>query len=273
MDTRAKCSGCRDGDGFDVPITMAFQPIMNITDGSVFAQEALVRGADGQGAGEILENVSEKNRYAFDQSCRVKAIELASELKIAEAGSLLSINFLPNAIYDPRACIRLTLTTAMQYGFPLKRIMFEFTETEKLDTPHLLNILRTYRSMGFLTAIDDFGAGYAGLELLSKFQPDVVKIDMELIRDIDKDRVKRMIVGPTLKMMHDLEIKVICEGIETFGEMDVLGDMGVELMQGYFFARPSLASLASVPALETLLDKKTELPSDLPSLPGMTANG
>lgn len=255
MSGQTKCSGCRDGEGFDVPITMAFQPIVNITDGSVFAQEALVRGTEGQGAEEILKNVSDQNRYAFDQSCRVKAIELAAGLQIAEAGSLLSINFLPNAIYEPRACIRLTLTTAMQYGFPLKRIMFEFTEAEKLDTTHLLNILRTYRAMGFLTAIDDFGAGYAGLGLLSKFQPDLVKIDMDLIRNIDTDRVKRLILGPTLKMLRDLDIRVICEGIETLGEMKVLQEMGVELMQGYFLARPSVASLASVPPLEQLVEQ------------------
>lgn len=256
MDPQGKCNGCRNGEGFDMSITMAFQPIVNITDGSVFAQEALVRGTDGQGAGEVLSNVSDQNRYAFDQACRVKAIELAAGLKIAEAGSLLSINFLPNAIYEPRACIRLTLTTAMQYGFPLKQIMFEFTEAEKLDTTHLLNILRTYRAMGFLTAIDDFGAGYAGLGLLSKFQPDVVKIDMELIRNIDQDKVKRTILGPTLKILHDLDIKVICEGIETRGEMDVLSDMGVKLMQGYFLARPSLASLASVPPPGQLMSRK-----------------
>lgn len=85
MDPQGKCNGCRNGEGFDVPITMAFQPIMNITDGSVFAQEALVRGTDGQGASEILRNVSDQNRYAFDQACRVKAIELAAALKIAEA--------------------------------------------------------------------------------------------------------------------------------------------------------------------------------------------
>lgn len=253
MNPQGKCNGCLNGDGFDVPITMAFQPIVNITDGSVFAQEALVRGAGGKSAGEILASVSDQNRYAFDQACRVKAIELAAGLSIAEAGSLLSINFLPNAIYEPRACIRLTLTTAMRYGFPLKRIMFEFTEAEKLDTTHLLNILRTYRSMGFLTAIDDFGAGYAGLGLLSKFQPDVVKIDMELIRNIDTDNVKRTILGPTLKILRDLDIRVICEGIETFGEMQVLQDMGVELMQGYFLARPSVASLAHVPSIPSLM--------------------
>lgn len=252
MSERLTCSGCRDGAGFEMPITMAFQPIVRITDGTVFAQEALVRGTAGQSAGEVLKTVSAQNRYAFDQTCRVKAIELAAELKIAEAGSLLSINFLPNAIYEPRACIRMTLTTAMKYGFPLQNIMFEFTEAEKLDTGHLLNILRAYRSMGFRTAIDDFGAGYAGLGLLSKFQPDIVKIDMDLIRGIDADRVKRTILAPTLKMLRDLGIEVICEGVETFGEMDVLRDMGVELMQGYFLAAPSLASLAHLQPLKAL---------------------
>lgn len=255
MDMQAKCDGCRNSEGFGVPITMAFQPILNITDGSIFAQEALVRGTDGRGAGDILKTVSEHNRYAFDQACRVKAIELAAGLGIAESGSLLSINFLPNAIYEPRACIRVTLATALQHGFPLKRILFEFTETEKLDTAHLLNILRTYRAMGFLTAIDDFGAGYSGLGLLSKFQPDIAKIDMELIRNIDADRVKRLILASTLHMLRDLGIKVVCEGIETAAEMEVLQDMGVELMQGFFLARPSVASLTAVPSLKQLNER------------------
>lgn len=247
MADRVTCSGCRDGSGFELPITMAFQPIIRITDGTVFAHEALVRGTARESAGEILQTVSDENRYAFDQTCRVKAIELAAGLKIAEAGSLLSINFLPNAIYEPRACIRMTLTTAMKYGFPLQKIMFEFTESEKLDTGHLLNILRTYRSMGFLTAIDDFGAGYAGLGLLSKFQPDIVKIDMDLIRGIDTDRVKRIILAPTLKMLRDLGVEVICEGVETIGEMQVLQEMGVELMQGYLLASPAFEALAPFP--------------------------
>ncbi|MDI7776070.1 EAL domain-containing protein [Asticcacaulis sp. EMRT-3] len=222
---------------------MAFQPILNLANGTVFAQEALVRGTNGEGAGQVLGQVSDQNRYAFDQTCRVKAIELAAGLKFAEEGTSLSINFLPNAVYEPRACIRLTLATAMKCDFPLNRIIFEFTETEKLDTGHLLNILRSYRAMGFQTAIDDFGSGYAGLGLLSKFQPDLVKIDMELIRDIDTDGVKRTILSNSLKMLNDLNIRVICEGIETVGEFDVLRDMGVELMQGYLLGRPSVAAL------------------------------
>ncbi|WKL58631.1 EAL domain-containing protein [Asticcacaulis sp. ZE23SCel15] len=242
MADKTSCNGCRDGVGFELPITMAFQPIVDVAEGSVFAHEALVRGVNGEGAGQVLAQVSDQNRYAFDQACRVKAIELAAGLKFAQNGTHLSINFLPNAVYEPRACIRLTLATAMKYDFPLRNIIFEFTETEKLDTVHLLNILRSYRAMGFKTAIDDFGSGYAGLGLLSKFQPDLVKIDMDLIRDIDKDRVKRVILNNTIKILTELDIQVICEGIETHAEYTVLKDMGVKLMQGYLFGRPAVAA-------------------------------
>jgi EAL domain-containing protein (putative c-di-GMP-specific phosphodiesterase class I) len=245
MGAGATCTGCRDGAGFDLPITMAFQPILNIANDTVFAQEALVRGVNGEGAGKVLEHVSDQNRYAFDQTCRVKAIELAAGLKFAEESASLSINFLPNAVYEPRACIRLTLAAAMKHDFPLNRIIFEFTESENLDTDHLLNILRSYRAMGFQTAIDDFGSGYAGLGLLAKFQPDLVKIDMDLIRSIDTDGVKRKILRHTLNMLKALGSQVICEGVETVGEFDVLRDMGVELMQGYLLGRPSIAAITS----------------------------
>ncbi len=239
----AVCQGCRDGAAFELPITMAFQPIVDVRSHTVFAYEALVRGADGQGAGAVLAQVSAANRYAFDQTCRVKAIELASDLKLADTGALLSINFLPNAVYEPRACIRLTLAAAMRTGFPIQRIMFEFTEVERLDTPHVLHILRSYRAMGFKTAIDDFGAGYAGLGLLSEFQPDLVKLDMELIRGIEKSSVKQIIVRNTLGMLRDLGITPICEGIETMGECELLQELGVDLMQGYLFSKPDVAKL------------------------------
>ncbi|WP_306259339.1 EAL domain-containing protein [Pararhizobium sp. IMCC21322] len=224
-------------------MTMAFQPIVNCNTASIFAYEALLRGTDGAGAGAILSQVTNDNRYAFDQSCRVTAIELAAELGMAQDGAFLSINFLPNAVYEPKACIRLTLETAMRTGFPVDRILFEFTEVERLDTAHVLNILRTYRSLGFKTAIDDFGAGFAGLDLLSKFQPDVVKLDMGLVRAIDQSRVKRIMVKNILNMVQDLGIVLVCEGVETQAEFEVLSDFGVELMQGYFFAEPEIKSL------------------------------
>jgi EAL domain-containing protein (putative c-di-GMP-specific phosphodiesterase class I) len=244
MTQSTSCDGCRGGAGFELPITMAFQPIVDVNTGRVFAHEALVRGEDGASAYEILSQVSEENRYAFDQACRVKAIEMAADLGLASQGANLSINFLPAAVYEPRACIRATLLAAMRTGFPLNQIMFEFTESERLDTAHVLNILRTYRAMGFMTALDDFGAAFAGVGLLSKFQPDIVKLDMDLIRNIDRDKTKRIIVKSTVDMLRDLDILPICEGIERIEEYKVLRDLGVDLMQGYLFARPALASLA-----------------------------
>ena len=243
MTNRKTCQGCRDGARFAPEITMAFQPILDVRNRRMFAYEALLRGSEGEGAGVILAQVTDANRYAFDQKCRVTAIELATGLHLAEQDAYLSINFLPNAVYEPKACIKLTLETAVRTGFPVERIMFEFTESERVDTTHLLNILHAYRNLGFKTAIDDFGAGYAGLDLLSKFQPDVVKLDMGLIRDIDRSPVKATMLRHNVRMLHDLGIEVVCEGIETQAEFDVLHDLGVDLMQGYFFARPATRSL------------------------------
>lgn len=238
------CTGCQGGAKFELPFSMAFQPIIDISNRTIFAHEALVRGISEEGAQSILSQVAEHNRYAFDQQCRVKAIELATDLNLPADGARLSINFMPNAVYEPRACIRLTLETAMRTGFPLQNIIFEFTEEERVDTEHLLNILRSYRAMGFLTAIDDFGAGYAGLGLLSKFQPDIVKLDMELIRDIDRDRTKQLIVKSMLDLLSSMGIQTICEGVETGEELRTLEDLGARLIQGYVLAPPMFEKLA-----------------------------
>ena len=245
------CQGCRDGSGFTLPFSMAFQPIVDAATGLTFAHEALVRGSNGEGAYTVLSAVDDSNRYAFDQQCRVKAIELAAKLGLASGGTFLSINFMPNAVYEPRACIRLTLDAASRTGFPLDHIIFEFTEAERLDTAHLLNILKTYKATGFKTAIDDFGAGHAGLQLLAKFQPDIVKIDMDLVRGIDAEPVKRSILRHTLRLLDELGITPVCEGVETVGEFAALQDLGVCLIQGYVLARPAFESLAtpSIPAL------------------------
>jgi EAL domain-containing protein (putative c-di-GMP-specific phosphodiesterase class I) len=237
----------------DVPFSMAFQPIVDIRTGAIFAHEALVRGPTGESAATVLNQIDAENRYAFDQECRVKAIELASALYDPGDQVKLSINFMPNAVYEPRACIRLTLATATKTGFPLDRIIFEFTENEKLDTKHVLHILRTYREMGFKTAIDDFGAGHAGLALLAQFQPDIVKLDMDMVRGIDIDPVRRTIVKHTLRMLEELDVVPLCEGVESAEELKVLNDLGVFLIQGYVLARPSFQSLAVPVDPHTLL--------------------
>ena len=242
------CVECRNGESFILPFSMAFQPIIDVRTHQVFAHEALVRGPNGEGAGSVLSVIDASNRYAFDQQCRVKAIELASALYAEGDNVGLSINFMPNAVYEPRACIRLTLAAAMRTKFPTKNIIFEFTENEQLDTAHLFNILRTYRDMGFRTAIDDFGAGHAGLALLAQFQPDIAKLDMALIRGIDTDTARQKIVKHTVAMLHNLGVTPLCEGIETIGELQVLKDLGVNLMQGYLIARPAFEALAELRA-------------------------
>ncbi len=233
---------------FPVPFTMAFQPIVDDATGGVYAHEALVRGVDGSGAGSVLEHLTPGNRWAFDQESRIVAVELAARLGLAEPDqtALISINFLPNAVSDPAFCVQPLVEAAQAVDLPLNRILFEFTEYEPIDPGHLQAILKTYRGMGFRTAIDDFGAGYSGLTLLSQFQPDVVKLDMALIRCIDVDRVKRTIVTHLVRLADDLGVTVIAEGIETACEYDVLRDLGVCLFQGYLFAKPAFEALAPV---------------------------
>jgi len=223
---------------------MAFQPIVDRASGTVFAYEALVRGVNGEGAGSVLGAVDDSNRYAFDQAARVRAIELAAQLELPRKATNVSINFLPNAVYTPEACIRTTLETATRVNYPIDAIIFELTEGEAVaDAGHLTRIVESYRKMGFKTAIDDFGAGYSGLNLLARFQPDIVKLDMELVRDIDTIHAKRVIVAGIMQICTDLGITVIGEGIETAGESTALIDLGIPLQQGYFFARPGFEAL------------------------------
>ena len=238
------CSACREGNELDFEFSMAFQPIVDLRDNSIFAYEALVRGCDGSGAAAILGKVNEQNRYAFDQACRVKAVELASRLQIS---CFVSINFLPNAVYQAATCIRATLEAARRFGFPTERLIFEITENEELvDKEHLKSIIREYRLKGFKTAIDDFGAGYSGLNLLAEFQPDIIKLDMTLVRSIGTDPVRQAIVQGILGVCKALNIEVIAEGVETNAELQQLLALGINFYQGYLFAKPEYETLPAV---------------------------
>lgn len=232
---------------FPVPITMAFQPIVDIQTGRAFAHEALVRGVGGMGAGEVLAQVTPGNRWAFDRDSRLVALHLAARLGLAAADetAMVSINFMPNAADDPEHSVEPLLSAATAAGLPPNRILFEFTEHEPVDPARLQTVLRTYRRLGFRTAIDDFGAGYSGLNLLTRFQPDLMKLDMGLIRCIDVDRIKRTLVTHMIDLATDLGVGVVAEGVETPGEYEVLRELGVGLMQGYLFARPALEALVA----------------------------
>jgi EAL domain-containing protein (putative c-di-GMP-specific phosphodiesterase class I) len=226
---------------------MAFQPIYDAVDDRVWGYEALVRGVSGEGAFEVLSKVSPEQKYRFDQDCRVKAIELASRLFPAGEDLKLSINFMPNAVYEPAACLRATLRAAARCGFPTSAIMFEFTENEEVaDTVHLTNIITEYRRQGFTTAIDDFGAGHAGLGLLVEFQPDLIKIDMKLVRGVDASPVRQAVITGIVGIADQLGITVLAEGVETEAEFLVLQAGGIRLFQGYWFAKPAFEELPQI---------------------------
>lgn len=243
---RDACGACRDGRKVAFDFTMAFQPIVDLPAGTVWGYEALVRGPSGESAQSILARVEDDTRYAFDQACRVKAIELAARL-LPHDGTRLSINFKPNAVYEPTACIRLTLATARRTGFDPRRLMFELTEDEPMrDIGHVRGIVETYRKLGFMTAIDDFGAGHAGLTLLVELRPDLIKLDMALIRGIDSSATRRISVGAVASMARALDIDCLAEGLETRAEVDAVRALGIDLCQGFYFARPMTGGLPAV---------------------------
>lgn len=240
------CASCQDGNLLDFDVRMAFQPIVDARDESVFGYEALVRSMQGGSAAEVIARVRPEQLYRFDQTCRVKAIETAAGLGLRER---LSINFFPNAVYEPATCIRLTLSAAQRCGFPTEKLIFETAESEKVhDQGHVTRIFRDYRARGFLTAIDDFGAGYAGLTLLANFQPDLVKLDIALVRGIHDDPVRQAIVRGMVGICAEIGSTVLAEGVQTAEEFRFLRTLGIPLYQGYLFGRPQLEALSGVDA-------------------------
>ena len=234
------CSACRDGDPLDFQFSYAYQPILDVKRHSLFAHEALVRGPAGESAFSVLSQVNEDNRYKFDQACRVKAIQTAAAISLP---SRLSINFMPNAIYKPELCIRTTLEAARQFNFPVDRIIFETVEGEQVnDGKWLAQVLKEYQRIGFLTAIDDFGAGFAGLNLLADFHPDIIKLDMGLVRDIHTNKSRQAIVRGIACIAGELNIMLVAEGVEVLDEYLCLRDLGIDLMQGYLFSKPLFES-------------------------------
>lgn len=236
------CKLCTSGPHF--PFSMAFQPIVDVEHGTVLAYEALARGPKGEPAHTVLDRTLHNNRYATDQRCREKAIVISAALGILETPADLSINFYPNAVYEPKQCLVRTFNAAQSVKFPLERVIFEVTEVEKVRSQeHLKDIMAEYKSHGLRVAIDDFGAGHSGLGLLSVFQPDIIKVDQALIQRIDERKASRTIVRSLVQVCRDLNISIIGEGVERAEEMHTLCDLGIYQMQGFYFCRPAFEAL------------------------------
>ncbi len=251
-DLPPKCSACQDGVSPPFPMTMAFQPIVDVLESRVYAYEALVRGLNNEPAGVVMAQLTEETRYSFDQNCRVAALTLASRLGLQNTDARLSINFMPGAVYSPAACIRLTLETARALNFPLDRIIFEITELERVrDRNHLRIIAEEYRRHGFQLALDDFGAGYSGHNLLADVAPEIIKLDIDLIRNIHQRPAALAIVRSTVQLCKDLGVACIAEGVETIEEFRALLTCDIRLMQGYLLARPAFEALPGFTQVDT----------------------
>jgi EAL domain-containing protein (putative c-di-GMP-specific phosphodiesterase class I) len=238
----ASLRGKHGGPEIALPaFTMAFQPIVHAS--GIFAHEALVRGPGGESADTVFRQLDASNLYRFDQACRIRAIEMA--VALSPQPPRLSVNLVPGAIYQPETCIQNTVAVAERVGMPISNIIFEVSEAEKVtDRKRLVSIFREYRRHGLKTAIDDFGAGYSGLDLLSEFQPEIIKLDIALIRNLHKRPASRAIVRAIASLCQELKILSVAEGVETEDEMHALQDLGLELFQGYLFARPAIAAFA-----------------------------
>ncbi len=222
----------------------AFQPIVDVASGSVFSYEALLRGPNNEPAGVILGTMSDAEIHALDETGRQRALELASALGME---ARLNLNFMPRSIIDSDAAIESTFAAAARLGFPADRIVLEITETQAIsDHGRFTATVNQIRARGVRVAIDDFGAGYSGLNLLANFQPDMVKLDMELVRNIPRSGPRQAIVRAIIQVCFDLGIDFIAEGVESEDEMRWFEHQGVRLFQGYLFARPAFEQLPPV---------------------------
>jgi EAL domain-containing protein (putative c-di-GMP-specific phosphodiesterase class I) len=226
---------------------MAFQPIVHGAHGGVFAYEALARGLNGESAFTLFEKAGTTNFSAMDEACRVAAIELSAKLGLVRNGGFLSINFSPLCFSRSEEFLKATIEAATRVGMPLDRIIVEITENESISQDQLEGILDGHRRYGFATAIDDFGAGFNGLELLSRFEPDMVKIDMQLTRGIHLNPRTQKIVQRIVDLCHELGVVVIAEGVENEAEFRQLQAAGIGLFQGYHFCKPAFEQLLKGP--------------------------
>lgn len=218
------------------------QPILR-PDGSVFGHEALARGVEANGAligaGALFGAAAESNLlFSLDLAARRSAIQTWA--KVAPRGQTLFVNFNPSSIYDPAYCLRTTVTAVSELGLTPGNIVFEVTESgEVKNKAHLKGILNFYRKAGFRVALDDVGAGFSGLNMLQEIRPDILKIDMDLMRGIDTDGFRQSIVSHLIALAHEQDILVVAEGLETPQEIAFAQQAGADLLQGFGLARPA----------------------------------
>lgn len=222
-------------------IQAVFQPIISLVDGEVFGYEALSRGPQGS----LLENpellfpAAEKFNKVWELEflCRSKALARSNGLP---KDKMLFLNVDPKIINDPRFQKGVTLDMLAHHKIDASNIIFEITEKNSIeDYKSFRQILDNYTSQGYKIAIDDTGAGYSGLKLLAETRPQFIKIDMDLVRNIDKDAFKQALMKAFYEFSVVTNMKIIAEGIETLDELNTLINIGIPYGQGYLLCRPN----------------------------------
>lgn len=216
---------------------MAYQPIVRATDGSVYGYEALLRTDEPSlpSPGAVVSAAERLDRLAeLGMLVRSKAAE---PFEARDDGVALFVNLHPEELMDPSLTDpRAPLTRVAD------RVVLEVTERASLENlEDVRSRVTALRTLGFRIAVDDLGAGYAGLTSLATLQPEIVKIDMSLVRGVDADKTRQRLVDSIARACRDLGILVVAEGIETRQEREAAIRLGCDLLQGYFFARPGPA--------------------------------
>ncbi|MBL7479416.1 EAL domain-containing protein [Legionella bononiensis] len=174
--------------------------------------------------------------FLLDKKARITHIDNMNKVNIEKK---IFINFNPTAIYDPSYCLTTTNHALKKTNLNPSQIVFEVIESDEVnDKKHLLSIMDFYRKQGYGVALDDLGSGYSSLNLLSDLRPDYVKLDLELVRNIHTNEFKQVIMENICVMANKLGIKIICEGIESEEEYDVIKRYDIDFYQGFLFARP-----------------------------------
>ncbi|OBT06875.1 D-glycero-D-manno-heptose 1-phosphate guanosyltransferase [Shewanella sp. UCD-FRSSP16_17] len=223
-------------------INAIFQPIFNISTQKVHGFEALSRGPEHSplySPVPLFKTAEHLNKLSeLETLCRSISI---NAFKACQLKGKLFINISPKALLDPDHPKGLTLQLIKQMGLKPEDVVIELSEQYPADDIDLLkDCLNHYRNQGFLTAIDDLGAGYSGLRLWSELSPDYVKIDRHFIHQIDSTAVKQEFVRSIVELCQNLTCKVIAEGIETPEELTMLKQLGVTYCQGYLLGRPNI---------------------------------
>ena len=212
---------------------MAYQPIVQWSQRRIIAYEALLRSTEPTlpHPGAIVDAAQRLNMLpSFGRAIRQHVANTVTKSPIAQVFvNLHPSDLIDTDLYSPKA--------------PLTRIaskvVLEITERASLDeVPDIQTRIAHLRRLGFRVAVDDVGAGYAGLSSIASLEPEVMKIDMGLIRDIDVSSTKQKLVGAMVSLCVGMNVMVIGEGVETKMERDTLKRLGCDVMQGYFFAKP-----------------------------------